>query len=83
MSPTLSDLELDQWLAGNWDDICRHAAARAAGTTIWNRRLRAVNTGLAAAAVLMILQVGWSCLILVRLQAAAFSMAEVLRLTLS
>ncbi len=75
--------QIEHWLDQHADEIGRRAAARAARTVFWNRRLRRMNGALGAALLLMAAQVGWGFLLLARLQGVASSLPEIVRLTLS
>jgi len=58
-------------------------SSRAERKVVWNWWLSRINAVLAAAVVLMVLQAGWSYVLLLRLQGAAGLVAEIVRLTLS
>jgi hypothetical protein len=75
--------QIEAWLDQHRDDIGQRAAARAARTIVWNRRLQRVNVALLAAVLLMTGQVGWSIVMLARLHGAVASVPEIIRLTLS
>lgn len=72
--------QIETWLDQHRDAIGRRAAARAAKAVFWNRRLRRINAGLSVAGLLLAAQVGWSLWLLVRLQGAASSLPEIVRL---
>jgi len=75
--------EIEMWLDEHAEGIGRRAAARAARTVFWIRRLRRINGILSAAVVLMSAQVAWEFWLLARLQGTASSLPEIVRLTLS
>ena len=79
----LTESEIDALLIEHWPDISRRAAARAARTVTWNRRLRAVNGVLAVAVLLMGFQAGWSFVVLAELQGAVPGTGELVRTILA
>ena len=73
--------QIEQWLDQHWDEIGGRAAARAARTVFWNRRIRRINGVLGTAVLLMAAQVESGFLLLTRLQGVASSLSEIVRLT--